>query len=524
MTRILLSLFVLVITFTEITSQNHPVLATLEKDVETRIISTAGSSIVFRCGLKIYLSDGTVNGTKIIGELQDDQKVKHAEVLIADKLYFIIGKLAGASDDVETLVEVDPSAGTMRNLVTSQDEITGLVSYRQRLYFALKDHPIHGHAYLSYKPESDQFTHMFDTEGYGVQDAVIHSGLIYLILQSSRWDGVSLAYSNGGVGVLEEVYNLDKNEVYGWDVNINMTSAEQNLFFWFKGDNSWHTFYVSDGTESGTMALKEDFKRSHWENFDTDRLDDIEVIGDRIFFRGEESISFEPHLWTSDGTVAGTKELLLNNKNIFEPHNFTVLNEQLYLGVRGDESAVVDIQSLTVESAFNIDETGNEVQDSGHDMVNHNGTLFLSAWIKDTRQFELFTKRPQNKSIQKVSDLDALLNFVIGHFTSAGPHLFFFILGNETPELRIYNPQLSSTTNITSQPLEIYPNPSQSHIYLENASDYNEVMIMDLSGKMIRRITQFLENEILISDLPSGLYHLIASNSSASYSTSFFKN
>lgn len=523
MSRILLSILTLFLLVSILPAQDQPVLATLEQGYGARVIGVAGSSLVFHDGGKIYISDGTAIGTKVIGALEEDEKIKHAKALLFDKLYFVIGKIVGASDDVEVLVEVDPASATMRNLVTSQDEITGLVNYRQRLYFALQDHPTFGHAYVSYKPETDEYKHMFDLEGYGVQDAVRHDGLIYLIMQSPKWEGISLAYSNGGPGIVEEIFNLRDSEAYGWDVTINMTSAENNLYFWYRGDSGF-TLYVTDGTENGTLALKENIRSNHYENFETHRLRDIEVIGDRIFFQVDEA-GFQPYLWTSDGTIAGTHELFLNGVSIFTPHGFTIHEGQLYAGELGDPAVVVDVETLTVKSAFEANEPGNEVLDAGHDMVNHNGTLYLSAIIKDPQEVEIFAKNTQSNLIDRVTDLDLGFGYIIANLTSAGENLFFFVMEFDKPsQLRIYKPNTSSTIEISTEQLDIYPNPSHSKIYLDNSLEYEEIIIIDSAGTVVKKIKQADENDISISELPDGLYFIQASTAKTSYSGKFFKS
>ena len=519
--------FVMVVTSCfQLLAQDQPILATIEQGFHerARIIGNAGSSLVYHDNGNIYLSDGTVNGTNIIGTLQEDEKIKHAQASLGDKLYFVIGKTVGASDDVEVLVEVDPVLAIMRSLVTSQDEITGLVDYRQRLYFALTDHPSFGHAYVSYQPANGEYEFMFDAKGFGVQDAVNHAGLIYLILQSPLWDGVSLAASDGNTGSLEEIFNLGDDDAYGWDVTINMTSADSKLYFWHEGNNSGFTLFVTDGTQNGTLELLDELRRNHWENNETHELQDIITIGDRIFFGGADGFITTPGLWTSDGTPLGTLELFLSGDRIVSPHDFTVLNQELYVGVRSAEAVVVDLQSLAVDYAFRLDEPGNEVLAAGNDMVNHNGTLYLSAWSILDREFEIYTKNSQNNMIRKVTGMNLGVAPIISSITSVNQNLFFFVIGSDPSTFRIFDANTSNTQELANQKFEVYPNPSQSTLYLDGVSQGEEVIILNSVGNIVRRLIIDGDTSLSISDLSSGVYYVKYANHNSAYPASFIKN
>ena len=524
--RCLIFCLVILSSIGQLIAQDQPIIANIELDFSerSRVIGTAGESIIYHDNGNILISDGSPNGTKIIGTLESDQKIKHAKVNLNNKLYFILGKIIGADNDEEVLVEVNPATSSMRELVRSEDEITGLVNYRLRLYFELKDHPTFGQAYISYQPETEEFEHMFDTEGFGVQDAVKHKGLIYLVLQTPRWDGVSLAFSNGGPDIINEIFNIGDDQASGWDVSTNMTSAANNLYFWHRGNGSGFTLYVSDGDPSGTKALKDGFRQTYWENHESTELQDIVVAEDRIFFRGHNG-QFGPYLWTSDGTTAGTRELLLNGESIFEPHGFVLLNKELYVSPRSDEAVVVDTDNLNVELAFDIDEVGNEVQDSGHDMVLHNGTLYLSAQSKNSWQFELYKKNQNSKSISKATELNIGGGPIISSSTSAEDNLFFFVLGfGLVPStLRVYDPTLSHTLESSRKQITPFPNPCNSQLYLKGLKSNTDVTIVDMYGNNAMKVLLDEQQLINTSELPEGIYYVFASDSRDRYITSFIK-
>ncbi|HSP13595.1 MAG TPA: ELWxxDGT repeat protein [Thermoanaerobaculia bacterium] len=77
----------------------------------------------------------------------------------------------------------------------------------------------------------------------------------------------------------------------------DIKAAGRRIFF-VPGLGLW----TSDGTDAGTFELmKVDFSR-------TTVKDNLKVVGDRVFFVLRDAASVD-HLWTSDGSTAGTKDL-----------------------------------------------------------------------------------------------------------------------------------------------------------------------------------------------------------------------
>ena len=53
--------------------------------------------------------------------------------------------------------------------------------------------------------------------------------------------------------------------------------------------------------------------------------------------------------------------------------------------------------------------------------------------------------------------------------------------------------------------IDIYPNPSSNYITINKAIEFNEIKIIDISGKVIKSISP-VNNSIDVSDLPNGIY------------------
>ncbi|MEL6719946.1 MAG: T9SS type A sorting domain-containing protein, partial [Bacteroidota bacterium] len=77
------------------------------------------------------------------------------------------------------------------------------------------------------------------------------------------------------------------------------------------------------------------------------------------------------------------------------------------------------------------------------------------------------------------------------------------------PETRITKITTTSTKKWSESGLRVYPNPVSDLLRLDNLSSQTieNVEIVSLQGKLMRQFTR-PENEILLSDLPNGLYLL----------------
>jgi ELWxxDGT repeat protein len=136
---------------------------------------------------------------------------------------------------------------------------------------------------------------------------------------------------------------------------LNLTEFNGILYFTINADASSAGLWKTDGTEAGTIRIKEVVA--------IEKL--IAVDGQLFFFRG----TFGPsELWTSDGTEAGTQII----KTLNSIDNLTNVNGTLFFSADSDlwKSNGTDAGTLLVKSFTSIS-----------NLVNANGTLFFSAII-----------------------------------------------------------------------------------------------------------------------------------------------
>jgi len=511
----LLTVFLLITLFSY--SQDTSILATLNPGYNARVIGKIDNSVIFHDGPNIYISDGSESGTKVIGEMTNDVVVSHSRTELKGKYYFILQGDRFSNDPIEnSLIEIDPVDQTMTRILENQKKITGLINYNGSLYFGLSEHPTYGSSYMKFDVETSELQEVFKITNEGVEDAIRHQGLIYLILKSTTQSGTYLAKSNGGVGILDEYYYLGNSEDRNIDPNrINMTSAANKLYFWHSLDYTFYSLYVTEGASSNTLKLKEDFRRNSANDYSVHRYRDIITQNDRIIFDAQD-VAGNPtvsRLWASDGTVNGTNELFYEGEGIRFARDFALLGSELYLSgekaISSSKNRILSISENTdvLNSAISFTGQSNDISEGGWGLTNHNEKLYFSAitiggWI------DLYTKSSTSNTINRVAIIEENIGYILEDFVSAGNNLFFFLMNaNSNSQLRIYKPEPSSSVEPDNKLYSIYPNPARSRINVSGHNDSAIINIIDANGRIIEK--HLGENQTIdVSNLESGIYYL----------------
>ena len=516
---------VLILYTIQLSSQNSQVLATLNVRSDVETLGTVNKSLIFRDNQSIYISDGTLTGTKILRELDADEEVLHQRTELNGKFYFTIGSESSRF----SILEVDPETQSMTSILTDQTKITGLVDYNGYLYFGLSDHPIYGNAYMRMNIATLELQEIFPLTSNGVEDAIVHDGLIFLILKSNNNLGTYLAKSNGNQNNLQEYYNLGDSENRNIEPRrINMTSAGEKLFFWHSLDFNNYTLYVTEGEATNTHDLKSNFKRNSKQEYSIFKYRDIGVLGERTFFSAQDinGNATVARLWTSDGTIEGTKELLFEGEGIQAPGHFTILGSQIFFhGTKENTETAFSISenSEFVEEAIDFTSPMSEIRNGGRYIINHKERLYFEAFGIDNR-IDLYAKDLTSKSIERLTRIEEDFGYILWSFETAGDNLFFYLTNFDTnSQLRIFNPETTSTERNQDKPISIYPNPSSSHIKVKGFQNFSDYTIYDIYGRVLVKFSNSNTSLIDISSLKSGLYYLEVIDDNYRTTTSFVK-
>ena len=497
---------------------------------EAQILGTMGNFIALENRGEILVSNGTLEGTSVIGNLGTEGRLLFSRTSLNDKIYIIIDN----DDTAYSLIEIDTVGSSMKTILSDFESINNAIAYNGKIYCEV-DGGGFGTAFISLDPNTGATEEIFPVDWFGgMRSAVVHNGLIYTIHHSASQEGTFLASTDGTPGNVNEFKFLHDGSDFSQTSSINMTSAGDNLFFWYYGPNEeLYNFYGSDGTENGTEILHDNFKRIAFYDHRKDRA--IGVFGNNILFRAQEmDDSSRKHLWISDGSIGGTCKVEIAGPDIpMEPRFFSMLNDELYFfgthteGAWSNDMGVIktDATKDGTEVAFDGGEHEDGIFFNGWHLVAHNGKLYFSA----SGQYgsELYESLGTLETTIRVSDIqEGDDDSSVSNLVSAGENLFFFGT-NEAygRELYVLNSTISSTKELNTFQINIFPNPTEDIIQLQGLeTTANPYQIVDMTGALLKSGVTSGAHEINVNGLSAGMYFLNVYQEDKTYRAKFFKN
>lgn len=306
--------------------------------------------------------------------------------------------------------------------------------------------------------------------------------------------------------------------------NINTGSANSTptlfteyngkLYFRASGGtaNGWTELWVTDGTEEGTMLLKDIYPGAG----NSSLPGDFTVYNGKMYFSATVGVvdgGSGKELWVTDGTTAGTQLFkdIRPGGGSSNPDYFIVFNDKLYFSaIDGTHGAELWVSDGTEEGTqllkdINVGSVGSTLRNP----IVYNGKLYFGA-IDGTNGRELWvsdgTEGGTEKIMPDIATSSDPLNGV--NFVEAMGKLFFNanynINGNEPWALNTDN---LSNSNITLETFSLYPNPVQDVFHLKSSDVIETLTILDVSGKVVYQ-NNFQSNNITIdiSDFKNALY------------------
>ena len=179
----------------------------------------------------------------------------------------------------------------------------------------------------------------------------------------------------------------------------SLTKVDGKLFFAADDGVNGRELWVSDGTEVGTLLVK-DIKPGNDDYFGPDNIsgpnDFLEVDG-KLFFTANDGVNGQ-ELWVSDGTEAGTllvEDITPGNNKYFGPFGFLEVDGKLFFaandGATGRELWVSDGTEAGTLLVKDITPGGDEYN-GPNDFIEVDGKLFFTAndgatgrelWVSD---------------------------------------------------------------------------------------------------------------------------------------------
>lgn len=319
---------------------------------------------------------------------------------------------------------------------------------------------------------------------------------------------------DGQTSLFEKVQLLNTGNEF--NTGIHMTPVGNRVFFFFQKNSQTKTLWTSDGTDAGTVQLK---------NMTTETTNSLVPLGimadfgGKLVFRGKSTTqNVGTEIWISDGTPNGTTLLkdIAVGPDSGMPQDFTVWNGKLYFtalnGAANSELWATDgttggTQRVLPDFAFN--------EGHGYGLTVFNDSLAFGGFEAATGS-ELMMCKGNEASLHVVSNASAAgqNTFLPSNLMPAGKRLFF---AAETAsigrELWVYEPYVKASSSTKQadfqQVLQISPNPGSDWLRVDlPESEAGLLRVFAADGRLFfqREITG--KTTLETADWPQGMYHL----------------
>ena len=493
-------------------------------------------------GAELWKSDGTVNGTVIVKDIIPGNghsiNSNHTPASSNGILYFSadngfngieLWKSDGSANNTVMVKDInafsyfhsDPRGFTNANGImffNATDGINGFELWKSDGTLSgtkmVKDIYSSSPANNDFSSDPTQLTNVNETLFFGAVEPV---------------HGYELWKSDGSVTGTVMVKNINSNNsVLSGNSGLRfLTNVNGTLFF--AADNGINGFelWKSDGSEAGTVMVKEIFPGNSMQFGYSSFINNITNVNGIIFFSACGSLN-NSELWKSDGTAAGTVKVKeINATTGSSPSNLTNINGILYFSANdgingiepwksdGTESGTMMVKNLN-PGAMNSDPTS---------FVNINGTAYFTAndgngpelfktdgTAIGTTDFNLST--PTSGGIANLINLNGILIFA--HVTQLyGRELW----GLDTNSLS------NSDNKINDNKFSIFPNPANNMLTIYNLENksIDKIEILDLTGKKVLE-QKNNSNTINVENLQNGMYLLQIISDGKNSVSKFIKN
>ncbi len=303
----------------------------------------------------------------------------------------------------------------------------------------------------------------------------------------------------------------------------------------------------SDGTTDGTVQVQGPFA-ANWPNFPKY----LTAADGALYMSGGNDV-FTPDLWISDGTEAGTREVI-NFTDYGTPHQFSALNGKVYflsddnlystdgteMGTQIESSLVVEVPTLkrsilvvwknelyylakAADGKVNLYKTDGSANGEVRVSAQKNFSPFFQEplYVVKTEDYLYYNADSMGTtgSVRGIIRIDS-----VGHvkmFPVGADARFLFIAGNNIFFQAFVSGmgaelwKLPLTTSASQQPdqelaLRIYPTLSSEGIfyfdYSGNTSEPFDIAVFDAMGRMSYQVKQTLDTPLRLSSLSTGTY------------------
>ncbi len=283
-----------------------------------------GSSI----GTELWESDGTENGTKLVADILPGTSSSNPNTFFANnsKLYFTSGAVINGTNNFNVFMSYDAVNG-VQNVSTTVKSPSGFTQIGNTLYFKANNTAV--------TPQASRL-YYFDTNSQPViaddnTNVALISSAGNKILATAQYMNASNIYNYQLFAYDGTALNLLKTinpSAMSYPQLYYASSVLGKTIFNATGPNG-NEPYVTDGTEQGTVMLKDINTSSATAGSGTQNFIDFKG---KVFFTGSDGNTTGAELYTTDGTSEGTalfKDIVAGSGSS-APEKLTVFNDKLY--------------------------------------------------------------------------------------------------------------------------------------------------------------------------------------------------
>ena len=441
---------------------------------------------------KVFISDGTVNGTKEIDEsnIYNNDRFKILGHIFNNKLYFLEFDRKGSNNisdhrriitsydgsNYEKIAELEPTTERyFDNLLDLKFAFSG-----SDKFYMIRSNLFQGrNANITI---SDGISNALEINANAKHAIIFKDELYFSGSKNTEDTNIQLYKINkltNAVELLKKIYNNGSSNPANFRV-LN----DKLVFTAFTEDNGIE-LWVSDGTTEGTILLK-DINNSPTSSFHNNfiqyniDLQIFEELNNELFFLiNHENSGTE--LWKTDGTTNGTVAVTNNSKIKF--------------------NAISDLKKINSNLYFTA-----ETKEHGEELWKTDGTPEGTAVAVDLV--------PGSGS----SYPDDIFEY--------NNEVYFWATANEDGR-QIWK-LLDSTLNTTDLTIEnsnifLYPNPTSDFIYFNNIKSVNNIKIYSVDGSQVISIKELKTDKLDISNLANGTYIITCNLDSINTATKIVK-
>ncbi len=461
-----------------------------------RIITATSQGIFFRMNESVdpnlYYSDGTNEGTSSVGYTFESGFAGSDVQFVTQATGVVVLGVTGSTNDI--LLFKDGTSDLVK-IESGLNDLEGIIIIGRNVFYAAAKSGAKSDKLYRYNLDSGASEEFFSFDAKGV---IAISTLQSRILAMGYKDGTN------------QLISIDPNTAeslpyFTFTTNpdfpraVNMTESGDKVYFWYRNGTSEYSLYVTDGTEEGTLALKDNLDYYDEFLYATERY----MLGANgtIVFRGfsQDQGDLDGDLYFSDGTAENTRVLNIEGEDNLRPLDFVFHEDEYYFVATTSKGKRLCRTNGTQEGTKLLADRDVTT------LERYNNKIFLDATFGGIGH-ELGYWESSSSSIELAFDIEEGFFGSNPRELTATDDKLFLLTGRFDRTLVVYEEELVALHELQQFPLTVSPNPTQGQISI-SGDRIKRLQVYDMRGMPL-----FKSAVTTLPVLPQGQYILKAVN------------